>query len=336
MPIQGFTRFRRNLIGKQASFSSNTPATYALPFGGPIEVNPNRTIPDVDMGSIDPILAPFNGPTEVTATTEGNLPFNPAAYLFAASVKGGVTPTGATAKTWVWQASSLAADDFDYFTMYYGDDFASDVISGGSGVIDSLELSFGEDLSAFDVSADWVFARGVLCTGFTGGITADNAPTWEYGADTEVYLNSTAATIGTTKLTDAVHGATFRLNNNLDRKRFANGSNTRFELAGYGRGEREIEVELVLAKTTATVAEFCTLDDTPVPNRYIEIKTTSPEIITGSTPYSQSIRVAARLMSRSDGEIDGNSTVTLTYRGFYDATLGYALRVSLVNTLASL
>jgi hypothetical protein len=247
-----------------------------------------------------------------------------------------VSPTGAVAKTWVFQAASLTADDFDYFTDYWGDDYTTDVISAGSGVVNSLELSFGEDLSAYEVSADWVYARAVLCTGFTGGLTIDDTPQWVYGADTEVYLDSAFGSIGTTKLTDAVHGATFRLNNNLDLKRYANGSNTAFQLAGYGRGEREIEVELVLAKTTATVAEFCTLDDRPVPNRFIEIKTTSSEIITGSTPFSQSIRVPVRLVSRSDGEIGGNSTVTLTYRGFYSSDLGYALRVSVVNTLAAL
>lgn len=324
------------MVGKQASFSSNTPATRLMPYRGPIEVNPNRTFPDVDTGSLDPILAPFNGPTEVTSSWEGNEAFDDAPILWAASIKSGVTPTGATAKTWVFQAASLTADDFEYFTDYWGDDYTSDVISAGSGVINSLEISFGEDLSAFEVSADWVYARAVLCTGFTGGLTIDDTPNWVYGADTEVYLDSAFGSIGTTKLTDAVHGATFRLNNNLDLKRFANGSNTRFQLAGYGRGEREIEVELVLAKTAATVAEFCTLDDTPVPNRFIELKTTSSEIITGSTPYSQSIRVPVRLISRSDGEIGGNSTVTLTYRGFYSSDLGYALRVAVVNTLAAL
>ncbi len=335
-PIAGFTRFRKHMLGKQSSFSSNTPATRILPFRGPIEVDPARTDPDVDVGSLDPILAPFNGPKEVSSSWEGNLAFDDAPYLWAAAVKGGVTPTGATAKTWVFQAASLTADDFEYFTDYWGDDFTTDVISAGSGVVDSLELSFGEDLSAFDASADWVFARAELCTGFTGGLTLDNTPNWVYGADTEVYLDTAFGSIGTTKLTDAVHGATFRLNNNLDQKRFANGSNTAFQLAGFGRGAREIEVELVLAKTTATVAEACTLDDQPVPNRFIELKTTSSEIITGSTPYSQSIRVPVRLISRSDGEIGGNTTITLTYRGFYSSDVGYALRAVVVNTLSSL
>ena len=164
----------------------------------------------------------------------------------------------------------------------------------------------------------------------TGGITIDANPNWVYGADTEIYLDTVAASIGTTKVQDAVHGMTFTVNNNLDQKRFANGSNTRFQLAGYGRGAREVTLELVLAKTTATIAEAATLDDSPVPNRYIEIKTTSPEIITGSTPFSQSIRVPMRLMSASDGEIGGNSTITLTYRGFYDSTLLYALKAVVV------
>jgi len=311
-------------------------ATRILPYRGAIVYDPQRTDPDVDTGSLDTILQPYAGPAETTGSWEGKEAFDDAPYLWSGTIKAGVTPTGATAKTWIFQAASLTSDTIQMYTDQWGDDFTTDVITGGGGTINSLELSFGDDLSAYDVNAELYYARGQLGASFTGGLTIDDTPQWVYGADTEIYLDTVAASIGTTRIVDAIHGATFSVNNNPDRKRFANGSNTRFELAGYGRGQREIEVTLVLAKTTASVAEANTLDDNPVPNRFIEIKTTSAEIITGVIPYSQSIRVPARLISRSDGELASNSTITLTYRGYYDSTLAYALRVVVVNTLASL
>ena len=335
-PIQGFVRFRKHQVGKQSGFASNTTATRVLPYRGAIVIDPARTDPDVDVGSLDPILAPFSGASTYTGSWAGPYAYNDAPYLWAGAIKGGVTPTGATAKTWVFQAASLTADDYEYFTDEWGDDVGTDSIIAGSGIVDSLDVGFGDDLSAFDVNANTIYARAAFGGGFTGGLVVDDSPTWVYGADTEVYLDSVYTSIGTTKLTDAIHGARVRVTGNNDQKRFANGSNTRFQLAGYGRAGRELEVEIVVAKTTATVTEAATLDDSPVPNRYIELRTTSPEIITGSTPYSHVVRVPCRLMSRSDGEIGGNSTITLTYRGFYDADLGYAIRAVVVNTLAAL
>lgn len=337
MPIQGFTRFRKHQVGLQASFASNTTATRVLPYEGAIVVDPQRTLPDVDTGTLDPSLAPFAGAQSMTTTWDGPLAFNDAPYLWLALLKGGVTPTGGgAAKTWTIQAASTTADAFPYLTDEWGDDVTSDWQIGGSGVLDSLELSFGEDLSAWQVSADVVFARVQIGTGPTGGLSVDTSPNWVYGADTEVFLDSVYSSIGTTKLTDAIHAMSLTINNNLDQKRFANGSNTRFQLAGYGRGEREILLSLTVAKTTETVAERATIDDGTPPNRYIELRTTSPEIITGSTPFSQSIRIPMRLDSASDGEIGGNSTIVLNYRGFYDTDLAYPIRVVVVNELAAL
>lgn len=337
MPISGFRRFRKHQWGLQSSFASNVPATRILPWRGPIVVNPAREDPDVDVGSLDPILSPLNGAQENTATLDITaLSFDDATYAWAATVKGGVTPTGATAKTWVFQAASLTADNFEYFTDQWGDDYVTDWINGGSGVGDQLSIGFDEGLGVWTGSLDMVYARAELGAGPTGALTIDQTPQWIYGADTEVYLDPTPGAIGTTKWVDAVHGATVAIANNLDKKRFANGSNTRFELAGYGRGPRNITVTIVVAKTTDTVAERATLDDTPVPDRYIELRTTSPEIITGAIPYSQSVRVPARLISVEDGEINNNDTLTFTYTGFYDDTLTYALLVTLVNTQSAL
>jgi hypothetical protein len=334
--IQGFNRFRKHQVGKQSSIASNTTATRRLPFRGPITVEPNRTTPDVDTGSLDPLMAAFLGPRDITGTWEGKAAFNDMPYLWAGMLKGGVTPTGSVAKTWVFQAASLTADDFEYYTDEWGDDVATDSIVAGGGVIENATLSFGDDLAAWDVNADLVYARVAFGTGFTGGLSVDETPNWMYGAHTVVYMDSAPGAIGITPILDAIHGVEWTYSGNYDRKRYANGSNSGFDLAGFGRGAREIMLKLTLAKTAQTVAEAQTLDDEVVPVRYFDVKTTSTEMVTGSTPFSNSIRMPGELISREDGEIGGNSTITLTYRCKYDGTLGYAIRAAVVCELAAL
>lgn len=337
MPIQGFIRNRKHQIGKETTFASNTPATRRIPYRGAIQVEPNRTTPDVDTGSLDPVLASFYGATDVTASWEGFGAFDEIIDIDAYGIKGGVSATGGPAYSWVYQAASLTADSFDTFTDEWSDDVSSDSIVAAGGVINDWQESFDNSLSAFTVSANNYYAKATLGAGLTAGLTVDATPQWMYGAHTVIYMDSVAGSIGITPLASAVHGATFAVNNNLDRKRFADGSNTGWNLQGYGRGPREITFTVQLAKTTATIAEAQTLDDIPVPTRYFDIKTTSTELIPGTaTPYSRSRRFAAELISRNDTEQDNNSVIELTYRGKYDATLGYALRTATVNSRATL
>lgn len=336
MPIQGFTRFRKHQVGKQTAITSNTGAVRRLPYRGAIEYNPNREMPDVDTGSIDPTMSPFLGAAEITGSWEGKAAYNDLPYIFGAAVKGGVSPTGSTEKTWTWTASSLTADDWDYLSDQWGDD-TTDTITGGGGVIDSFSFEFDDELGAWDVSADLVYARAEFGNGFTGGLTVDDAPNWVYGAHTVIHLDSNPAAIGITPITDAVHGMEFSVNANLDQKRFANGSNSGFQLQGYGRGERELEFVLTVAKTAAMIAEAQTIDDATVPTRYFDIVATSTESIAGTaTPFRLSIKFPAVLMEREDDEINNNAVIKLTYRGKYDSTLAYALKVVTVCETASL
>jgi hypothetical protein len=333
--VSGLQRLRKHQLGFQASFASNTFATKVLPYRGAIVIDPQLTDPDVDVGSLDPILAPFAGAANFSGTWEGKLAYNDAPDLWAGTLKGGVAPTGATAKTHIFQAASLTQDVFPYFTDQWGDDVLTDWITGGSGIINGLTLGFDEDLGAWDVNADLLFARAAF-GGPTGGLTVDSSPTWVYGADTEVFLDSTTGAIGTTKLVDSVHRASIAVTPNNDPKRFANGSNTRFQLSNYGRGAREIEIVLGVAKTAATTAERQRIDDAPPAERYIELRSTAPEIITGTTPYSQSIRCPVRLINATDAEFGENNTgYELTYRARYNSTLAYAIRVVTVTTNAT-
>lgn len=337
-PIAGLTRYRFHQVGKQTVLLTPVAATRALPYRGPIVINPNRTQPDVDEGSLDPIEAPFSGAKEVTSNWTGKQAYNDLPYILSPAGKSGVTGVGGgAAKTWTYTYASLTADDFEYLTDQWGDDTnATDGIQAYGGVINDYTLGFGTDLSAYDISANLYYADANMATAKTAALTVDANPTWVYGADSEVFVDTTAGGIGVTKWTDTVHSATWSWNSNLDRKRFANGSGSRFKLAGYGRGLRTIELALQVAKTSAAITEAATLDDDPVPSRYIEVRTTSNAIITGSTPYSWSRRMPARLVSRADGEIGGNTTMTLTYRAFYDTTLLYACKDVVVNSLTTL
>ncbi len=106
---------------------------------------------------------------------------------------------------------------------------------------------------------------------------------------------------------------------------------SRRKLAGFARGARVIELALTFAKTALTMAEENTLDDDPTPNRYIRLYTASS--VAG---YTYTRDGAFRLYSVADGEIGGNATKILTYRAYYDSTLGYAFRAVVTNTLSAL
>ncbi len=342
--VQGFTRFREIQIGKQSVIGTAVATTRTLPYRGLITLNTNRTDPDVDVGSLDPVLPPYQMQQDVEmGGATGPLDFDNLAVRLSAAIKGGVSPTGPvdSAFTWTFQAASLTADSFDYYTVQTGDDTADSAgagLVGKGGVINQFSQTLEEGLGPWTVNDDWLFA-GASYGNKTGSVTIPSTGlAWAFGADTTVYLNSTAASIGATPITDAVRGAVLTVNNNLDKKRFANGSNTRFDLGGFGRGQREITLELTLEKTTQVIAEMVTYDDVPVPNRYIKISTNSTELVTSSvaTKYRVDYFLPMRLFEVSEGEIDNNSNVTLTYKGFYDTVLTYAFKAVVVNGLSAL
>ena len=340
--VQGFTRFREIQVGKQSVIGTAVATTRTLPYRGLMIYNPNRTDPDVDVGSLDPILPQYALAPEVTmGGATGPLDFDNFAVRLSAGIKGGVSPTGptgGTAYTWTFTAASLTADSFDYYSVQTGDDTADSATAGTNAfgaVIDTLSMEMGEELGPWTVTDDWV-AAGAVYGNKTAAITIANALPWVFGADTQFYLDSNALAIGITPITGAVRGATLSVRNNLDQKRFADGSNTRFQLAAYGRGPREIEFSMTVEKTTAMIAEVATLDDTPVPNRYIKISQQSTELAGTAIPYSANTYLPVRLISVEDGEIGGNANWTLTYKGFYDSTLTYAYKTVLINKLSAL
>ncbi len=342
MPIEGIVRNRFHQFGKQTVLNTPVAATRRVAWRGVPDINPNWTEQDeADTGMIDSALPRFRVGSDITMPLSGPATFQDLPLVYAAGVRGGVTPTGAgTAKTWVFTAQSDVAMAPDYFTDQFSDDVSRDGMQLYGGIVESFEMGYDETQGPWTISTDWRFSGvNAHVTPTSGLMIGSNLPLM-FGADTSHYIDDTSGGIGGTILTDTVHSFTFRVENEIDVKRFSNGSNTRFQVNGYGVVSRTITATWRFAKTNAIInainsetADWLSAD--PV-NRYMSVVTQSTALAQAATPYSQTLNFSGNWFTRADTEIGGNSVVDLVCMGRYDLGLGYPFRATVVNTLATL
>lgn len=333
MPVAGLTRLRKHQFARQALFGTVVPATRAYPFSGTPDVDLGWTDPDADQGSRDPVAPPtreapdLTGPLTIPALAYNHLPLLHAAFFGNEEVPSG----GGTAQTWAFDPSSTTLEDPDPHTYQFGDDVLTDWYQFGDGILESWEVSGPETGGALTGSMSWRFGS-VASTGSTDSPVVGTVPTpglsvptddaIVYRKDLAIFISSTVAGLAAGQVMDALHSFTLRLTQEMDQKRYANGSQT-FDIDAYGPGTRGIELELTFAKTADTVGTGSESDawmsDAAV-NRYVRLVFTSTVLAqTPATFYKWTVTIPLRYYTRTEGEIGNNSTVVLTGHAFDDA-----------------
>lgn len=332
MPIAGFVRLRKHQLARQAAFGTAVAATRAYPFSGTPSVELNWTDPDVDVGSRDPVAAPYRSAPDLTAgLTDAALAYNNIPILMCGFFGGAESPaTAGNAETWTHEPASLTVDDPDLFTYEFGDDVTTDWFQLGDGMLESVEVSGPDGLGPLSTSMTWRFGS-VASSGSTdspdspavptAGLSVSTTDKIVYLKDGEIRISDTYAGLAAGKVSDALHNFTLRLSQEVDVKRFANGTQT-FDAQAYGPGARTIELECTFAKTADIVGIGSESDDwmsDDAVNRYVQLYFESTAMADGATPYSWTITLPLRYYTRTEGEIGGNTTVVLTGHAFYDS-----------------
>lgn len=332
MPIQGFVRMRKHQFGRQQSFGTPVAATRAYPFKGTPAPNLNWTDPDIDVGSIDVVAAPYRvAPTLPASLTDPSLCYNNIPLLLSAIFGGAEAPSAVGGSGWSWthEPASTTVDPIDVFSYEFFDDVVTDAYQFGDGVLSSVEFSGPDGLGPISTSMTWMFGS-VASSGATdmpdnpvvptGGLDVSTTDAIVYLKDMGIYIASTTAGLAAGQVTDALHSFTLTINQAWDEKRFANADQS-FDADAYGRGARSIELECTFAKTADTVGigseSDAWMSDDAV-NRYVELKFTSKVMADGATPYSWDVIMPMRYYTRTEGAIGGNTTVVLTGHAFYD------------------
>lgn len=348
--IQGQTRLRKHQFGRQSAWGNAEPATRAYPFDGVPSVNLNWTDPEGDFGSLFPIVAPFRGPEDLTASLNAPVVnYNDLPLMMSGMWGNDESPTGAQAKTWVWTPSALSADDSDLYTYQFGDDVLTDWYQLTNGRLTQLQFSSADDGGPISATMAWLFSK-MASTGSTDSPVDGTVPTPNldvdpngvivYAKDMSLFIDSTPGNIGNTQIVDALHSFQMTITAEIDQKRFINGTQD-FEASGWGVASFLVETQLTFAKTDDTVGTGSESDawmsDSAV-NRFVRLSAESTENADDSpvTPYSWVTDLPMRYYTREEGEIGGNSTVVLTGRTFLEtATLDHAFETTVVNTLAA-
>jgi hypothetical protein len=250
----------------------------------------------------------------------GMLAANDVPTIISAGVMGGLSFTGGgTAKTLTAAPASTSQDVFDTYTAEWGDD-STDTYQLAGGVINDFSLTYPQDMSAIQLTTNWLFGKlGTYPATFTGALNVDLAPVYLEGADTII-----------------AYGAVFSVNNNLDPKRFSNGSNTRMQVQNYGRGKRVVNFTLTGAKQTAWISEASKWIAANPTERFFGIKTASTVLAQAAIPYSLDIRMPGYWLTQNQQTINTNTGFDLVAQNVYDSGLGYPFRMVSVGTRTSL
>jgi len=337
-PIPGVTRLRALQIGKESTFKTQVAATRRMPWSFQPTVDPQWTFPTADTGTLDQAIAPYRMALQGTGQSTGQLAFNDIPTILGFGVKGGLSGSGGgAAKTWTAAPASTSQDTFDTGTVEFFDDASSDAFTAVGCVITRFQLDYPQDMGPIYATCDWRMAKLATYPATpTSSLNVDQAPTYAFMADTEFYVNDTAGAIETTKLSDIVYDASVIYENNVDVKYFANGSNSRFEVANYGRGERVITLALNGAKQTAWLSEAAKWIGANPTERFFGLKTTSTVTADTGTPYSFDIRIPGYWLTRDWTEINTNTGFRLTAHQIYDQTLTYPAQLVAVTTRSAL
>ena len=170
----------------------------------------------------------------------------------------------------------------------------------------------------------------------TASLSVDTDPTIVYLKDGAIYIADTVAGLTAGQISDALHNFTFRGEQEVDQKRWANGDQ-KFDTDAYGPGARTFELECTFAKTADTVGVGSESDawmsDTAV-TRFVRMAFESTRDAEYGIPYSWEFIMPMRYYTREEGEIGGNTTIVLTAHAFYDPDdLAGVINSTIVNTL---
>jgi hypothetical protein len=266
------------------------------------------------------------------APTYTELPYAFSSVLGAATVTtimDSATPTGAT--KWAFTSNTYGDDTPKTFTVEQGSAFRAHRF--GNALF--REYNWAWSRSAIELSGS------VIGKAIEDGITMTSSPTMlaqipVRPADLSVYLDTSAANLGNTKLTRTLKGEC-NIGDRYDPLWVVDAAQTSF--VNTVEGVPTVEFKMTqMADATAMANLTAMRSGTP---KFLRLKAVGPNIYTSATPLVVNHQVTFDMCGNvsdvsSFDEEDGVYAIEWTFTAAHDPTWGKALAVEVITTTATL
>lgn len=254
------------------------------------------------------------------------------AWWMQLAVKGGVTGTSGTGTPTPYTYAftpSLSTDDLKAMTLEFnesGNPYESTQVMVNSWTLRGDADNDNEPGWMLDVE---MLGRDWNTTTFTGSIS-DRDTEVIMARGTKIYVDD--STIGSTQVTGKLISFSVTGNNNIHYKAFAE-DESGYAANKVGRGERTFDAQFVMEFDSDT--EFAKFRNATPQQRLVRLEREGT-VINGSIKNRARIDMAGYWSAISWADREGNITATFSMSCYYDSTLGYDLKVEVVNDLSTL
>lgn len=258
-------------------------------------------------------------------TFEGPLSYPEIIYPLAGLI-GGVVSTTSGASTWTFNPSSTGPDaNVKNFTCEFGDSTAA--MQAAYVQFNSLNITISDEEA---MAKGDLFARKLTSTTLTASPT-DIVQLPININEVDVFLDSTFAGIGGTKLTDPS-----RVEIAIAEKFLAKEVlNTAFQsFKETAEQAYSVSAKVTVENNAQTQAIYSAMVAAGLPTRYLRIKATGPAI--GAATYLFQFDAAVKVEAAPISDASGIHSYEFNFTAIHDATMGRAYSFKVVNELPAL
>lgn len=307
-------------VGKETTAGTAVAATRRMYFEDP-QLTKEREARQhkFSVGRRDNVLAQTLGPEKVMFKGKMPLSADELIELLLATVRGGVTPTGAGPYVWTFTpGTTLDPQTVEWYDGARGWD--------GAGLVgNKIKISGSvNDRNMVDYEA---MGLSMVQATPTGSL-ADRVPTFIEGWETKLYIDAFGGTAGTTAVNGTLVNWEVELNNGLEHEFFAQNS---ISAGVITLGEIEVTAKLTFrADPAVALTEFDNWNAET--KRLIQLEFGQNEVISGSDKLYVQVNLPGAWSAVNLGGSNQNSRMyELSLNYVYDVTNAYGLQIICQN-----